>query len=43
MIGVGAGSVIHGARIVTILLAEKRPVEELVTQYPEHGPAISPG
>jgi alcohol dehydrogenase class IV len=27
---------------VTILLAEKRPVEELVTQYPEHGPAISP-
>ena len=42
VIGVGAGSVIQGARIVTILLAEKRPVEELVTQYPEHGPAISP-
>jgi len=42
MIGVGAGSVIQGARIVTILLAEKRPVEQLVTQYPEHGPAISP-
>jgi len=42
VIGVGAGSVIQGARIVTILLAEKRPVEELVTQYPEHGPAVSP-
>jgi alcohol dehydrogenase class IV len=42
VIGVGAGSVIQGARIVAILLAEKRPVEELVTQYPEHGPAVSP-
>jgi alcohol dehydrogenase class IV len=42
VIGVGAGSVIQGARIVTILLAEKGPVEQLVTQYPEHGPAISP-
>ena len=42
VIGVGAGSVIQGARIVTILLAEKRPVEQLVTQYPEHGLAISP-
>jgi alcohol dehydrogenase class IV len=42
VIGVGAGSVIQGARIVTILLSEKRPVEELVTQYPEHGPAVSP-
>ena len=42
VIGVGAGSVLQGARIVTILLAESRPVEELVTQYPDHGPAISP-
>jgi alcohol dehydrogenase class IV len=42
VIGVGAGSVIQGARIVTILLAEKKPIEELVTQYPEHGAAISP-
>ena len=42
MIGVGAGSVIQGTRIVTILQAETRPVEELITQYPEHGPAISP-
>jgi alcohol dehydrogenase class IV len=42
VIGVGAGSVIQGARIVTILLAEKRPLEELITRYPEHGPAISP-
>jgi len=42
VIGVGAGSVIQGARIVTILLAEKRPIEELITQYPERGPAVSP-
>ena len=42
VIGVGAGSVIQGARIVTILLAEKRPVEQLVTQYPERGTAVSP-
>lgn len=42
VIGVGAGSVIQGARIVTILLAEKQPVEQLVTQYPGDGPAISP-
>ncbi|MDH3286214.1 MAG: iron-containing alcohol dehydrogenase family protein [Betaproteobacteria bacterium] len=41
IIGVGAGSVIQGARVVTILLAEKRPLEELITKYPEHGPAIS--
>lgn len=41
VIGVGAGSVIQGARIVTILLAEKRPIEDLITKYPEHGPAIS--
>lgn len=42
VIGVGAGSVIQGARIVTILLAEQGPVEALVTQYPDHGPAVSP-
>jgi alcohol dehydrogenase class IV len=42
VIGVGAGSVIQGARIVTILLAEKLPVEELITRYPDHGPAVSP-
>jgi alcohol dehydrogenase class IV len=42
VVGVGAGSVIQGARIVAILLAEKRPVEELITRYPEHGPAVSP-
>jgi alcohol dehydrogenase class IV len=41
VIGVGAGSVIQGARIVTILLAEKRPIEELITRYPDNAPAIS--
>lgn len=42
VIGVGAGSVIQAARVVVILLAEKRPVRELITHYPEHGPAVSP-
>jgi alcohol dehydrogenase class IV len=42
LVAVGAGSVIQGARIVAILLAEKRPIEELVTRYPEEGPAVSP-
>ena len=38
LIGVGAGSVIQATRVVAILLAETRPVEELITQYPEQGP-----
>jgi alcohol dehydrogenase class IV len=42
LIAVGAGSVIQGTRIVAILLAEQGPLESLATQYPEHGPAISP-
>lgn len=43
LIAVGAGSVIQGARVVAILMAEQGPVEKLVTQYPEDGtPAISP-
>jgi alcohol dehydrogenase class IV len=42
LIGVGAGSVIQATRVVAILLAEERPIEELITQYPEQGPAISP-
>ena len=41
LIGVGAGSVIQGTRIVAILLAEKKPIEELITKYPDNGPAIS--
>ena len=42
LIGIGAGSVIQATRVVAILLAEKRPVEQLITQYPEHGAAVSP-
>ena len=42
LIGVGAGSVIQATRVVAILLAEMRPIEELITQYPDSGPAISP-
>ncbi|MBX3664525.1 MAG: iron-containing alcohol dehydrogenase [Burkholderiales bacterium] len=42
LIGVGAGSVIQGTRVVAILLAEQAPVEQLITQYPDNAPAISP-
>ncbi len=42
LIAVGAGSVIQGARIVAILLAEKMPIEELITRYPPGKPAVSP-
>jgi alcohol dehydrogenase class IV len=42
LIAVGSGSVIQATRVVAILLAEARPVEELITQYPENAPAISP-
>ena len=42
LIAVGAGSVIQGVRIVAILLAEKEPLEKLITQYPPGMPAISP-
>jgi alcohol dehydrogenase class IV len=42
LIAVGGGSVIQGTRVTAILLAETEPVEKLMTQYPEHGPAISP-
>lgn len=42
IIAVGGGSVIQAARVVLVLLAESGPLEQLVTQYPEHGPAISP-
>ena len=42
IIGVGGGSVIQGARVVAILLAEKGEPHALITQYPENAPAISP-
>jgi hypothetical protein len=42
LISVGAGSVTQGARVVAILMAEKRPIETLITQYPPNAPAISP-
>lgn len=42
LISVGSGSVTQGTRVVAILMAEKRPVEQLITQYPENAPAISP-
>src|SRR5579864_4556216 len=42
LIAVGGGSVIQATRIVAILLAEKEPIEKLMTQYPEGGAAISP-
>lgn len=42
LIAVGSGSVIQGTRVVAILLAEKAPVDRLITQYPDNAPAISP-
>lgn len=42
VIAVGGGSVIQAARVILMLLAEKRPVEALMTQYPEGGAAVSP-
>ncbi len=42
LISVGAGSVTQGTRVVAILMAETRPVDELITQYPDNAPAISP-
>ena len=42
LIAVGAGSVVQATRVVAILLAETSPVEELITQYPENAPAVSP-
>jgi len=42
LIGVGAGSVIQGVRVVAVLLAEKAPVDQLITQYPDNAPAFSP-
>lgn len=42
IIAVGGGSVIQAARVVLILLAETKPLEQLITQFPEHGGAISP-
>jgi len=41
LIAVGGGSVVQGARIAAILLAESGPLESLITQYPAEGPAIS--
>jgi alcohol dehydrogenase class IV len=42
LIAVGGGSVIHGSRVVAILLAEQGDPYELMTQYPEGRPAYSP-
>ena len=42
LISVGAGSVTQGTRVVAILMAEQQPVDQLITQYPENAPAISP-
>ncbi len=42
LISVGSGSVTQGTRVVAILMAEKAPVDQLITQYPENAPAISP-
>ena len=42
LISVGGGSVTQGTRVVSILLAEKGKPHDLITQYPDNAPAISP-
>jgi alcohol dehydrogenase class IV len=42
LIAVGGGSVMVGTRVVAILLAEQGDPYELMTQYPEGKPAVSP-
>lgn len=42
LIAVGAGSVIKATRVIAILHAEPKTVDQLITQYPADGPAISP-
>lgn len=42
LIALGGGTVVQAARIAAILLAEEGTPEDLATQYPEDGPAISP-
>jgi alcohol dehydrogenase class IV len=42
LVAVGGGSVIVGARAVAILLAEKGSAYDLMTQYPEGQPPVSP-
>ena len=42
IIAIGGGSAMQGGRVLAILLAEKGAPEELCTQYPEFGNAISP-
>lgn len=42
LIAVGGGSVIVGTRVIAILLAEQGNPYDLMTQYPEGGPAVSP-
>ncbi len=42
LISVGGGSVTQATRVVAILLAEKVAPHDLITQYPDNAPAISP-
>lgn len=42
LLAVGAGTVLKAVRVVSILLAEDKPIRQLVTQYPEHGKPQSP-
>lgn len=42
IIAIGGGSAMQGGRVLAIFLAEKGAPEELCTQYPEFGHAVSP-
>lgn len=41
LIAVGAGSVIKGARVVAMIMGEKRPLEDMATRHVEGQAAIS--
>lgn len=42
LVAIGGGSVIQATRVVAILLAEAGDVMQMITRYPDEGPAISP-
>lgn len=42
LLAVGAGSVLKATRVIAILLAEKGPVDQLITRYPNNAAPVSP-
>jgi alcohol dehydrogenase class IV len=42
LLAVGAGSVIKATRVIAILLAEQKPIDQLITRYPDGAAPVSP-